>query len=118
MKTSDAENLAIAFSGMLECKGIVGVKIAYNLRKINEELKEYYDYKENLFKKYGEVKDGVLMINKESPSFADYLKEIKPLEDQEVELKLRRFTEKELEGSELNAKQMSLIWELVDENNE
>lgn len=115
MNYSQAESLAVALSSMLDCKGTVGLKIAYNLRKLNDELKEYHEFKQELFKKYGEEKEGNLVINKESENFPLFMNELKPIESQEIEVNLRRFNESELAGSNLTAKQMSMIWELVDE---
>jgi len=109
MKIVEAENLAIQLEKMLGCKGIVGYKIARNFRMINEELKDYFQFKADLFRKYG-VQDGdSLVINKGSENYSLFVKEIKPLEDQEVNFDFRKFTEEELENSELNAEQMLVI---------
>lgn len=114
MKIKQAENLALNLSTLLETKGVVGFKIAYNLRKINDELKEYYQFKSELFKKYGEEKDGQLMINKESENFPSFLKELKPLEEQEIDLALKKINEAELIESGLSASQMASIWEIAE----
>lgn len=116
MKTSQAENLLINLDSLTECNGSIGFKIAYNIRKLSDELKEYVQFKQELFKKYGEENDGQLMINKESPNFSSFIKELNEL-DQEIEIPLMKFSEKDLIDSGLSAKQMSLIWELVDGNN-
>lgn len=114
MKYSQAENLAIALGTLNDIKGIVGFKIARNLRMINDELKEYYQFKAELFKKYGEEKDGQLMINKESENFPLFMKELKPLMETEVNFDFRKITEEELIDSGLTSGQMSLIWEMVE----
>ena len=111
MKTSQAENLLINLNMLTECKGSIGFKIAYNIRKLSDELKEYVSFKAELFKKYGEENDGQLMINRESPNFSSFVKELNEL-DQEIEIPLLKFTEKDLVDSCLSAKQMSLIWEI------
>ena len=115
MKTSQAEQLLINLDSLTECKGSIGFKIAYNIRKLSDELREYVMFKQELFKKYGEENEGQLMINKESPNFSSFIKELNDL-DTEIEIPLMRFTEKDLVESGLSAKQMSLIWELVDGN--
>ena len=115
MKTSQAEQLLINLDSLTECKGSIGFKIAYNIRKLSDELKEYVMFKQELFKKYGEENDGQLVINRESPNFSSFVKELNEL-DTEIEIPLMRFTEKDLVDSGLSAKQMSLIWELVDGN--
>lgn len=115
MKTSQAEQLLINLDSLTECKGSIGFKIAYNIRKLSDELREYVQFKQELFKKYGEENDGQLVINRESPNFSFFVKELNDL-DQEIEIPLMKFTEKDLVDSGLSAKQMSLIWELVDGN--
>lgn len=113
MKISQAENLAIALNLLLDVKGSCGLKIARNLRMINDELREYYQFKAELFKKYGEEKDGQLIINKDDPNFPLFMKELNEL-DHEVEFNFRKITEEELIESGLTAKQMSIIWEMVE----
>lgn len=114
MKYSQAENLAIALGTLTDIKGVVGFKIARNLRMINDELKEYYQFKAELFRKYGEEVDGQLVINKESPNFTPFLLELQPLMDAEVNFDFRKITEEELIESGLTSGQMSLIWEMVE----
>ena len=116
MKTSQAEQLLINLDSLTECKGSIGFKIAYNIRKLSDELREYIQFKQELFKKYGEEIEGNLVINKESENFPLFIKELNEL-DTEIEIPLMRFTEKDLSESGLSAKQMSLVWELYDENN-
>lgn len=112
MKYSQAENLALSLNSLLDIKGSCGLKIARNLRMINDELKEYYQFKAELFKKYGEEKDGQLVVHKDSPNFPLFAKELNEL-DHEIDFDFRKITEEELIESGLTAKQMSLIWEMV-----
>lgn len=115
MKYSQAEQLGIAMYSLLETKGSCGLKIARNLRMIQDELKEYYQRKEELFKKYGEEKDGQLIVEKTSPNFEEFMKQLNEL-DLDVEFPFRKITEQELIDSGLSAKQMAIIWEMVDGN--
>lgn len=114
MKYSQAEQLSVAMYSMLETKGSCGLKIARNLRMIQDELKEYYQRKEELFKKYGEEKDGQLIVEKTSPLFEEFSKELNAL-DLDVDFNFRKITEEELIESGLSAKQMSLIWDYMVE---
>lgn len=109
MKLSQAESLALVLTGMLDTKGIVGFKIARNLRMLNDELKEFNEKKMELFQKYGEEKDGQLIIDKGSKNYPLYLEEIKPYEEHEVEFNFRIITEEELSNSELTAEQMYVL---------
>lgn len=113
MKYSQAEQLGIAMYSLLETKGSCGLKIARNLRMIQDELKEYYQRKEELFKRYGEEKDGKIIVEKTSPNFEEFSKQLNEL-DLDVDFNFRKITEQELIDSGLSAKQMALIWEMVE----
>lgn len=116
MKISQAESLALSLSTMLDTKGVVGYKIARNLRMINEELRDYYEQKQKLFEKYGTEKDGQMVIERDTDEFKKFMEEFSPVMDQEVNFDFRKITEEELIDSGLSAKQMALIWEMVDAN--
>lgn len=115
MKQSQAEQLSIALNSLMDEKGVVGLKIARNKRMIDDELREYYEFKQELFKKYGEERDGQLMISKDSDNIDQFLAELKPLDEQEVDFDFRKITEDELAGSNLTARQMALIWDYMVE---
>ena len=115
MKQSQAEQLSIALNSLMDEKGVVGLKIARNKRMIDDELREYYEFKQELFKKYGEERDGQLMISKDSENIDQFLAELKPLDEQEVDFDFRKITEDELAGSNLTARQMALIWDYMVE---
>lgn len=115
MKQSQAEQLSIALNSLMDEKGVVGLKIARNKRMIDDELREYYEFKQELFKKYGEERDGQLMISKDSENIDQFLTELKPLDEQEVDFDFRKITEDELAGSNLTARQMALIWDYMVE---
>lgn len=117
MTNQQAETLALNLQTMLDTKGITGFKIARNLRMIQDELREYIQFKEGLFRKYGEEKDDQLIVDKDSPNISEFLKELDKLNQQEVQFDFRKITEDELAESGLTARQMGLIWEyMVDES--
>lgn len=118
MKCLEAEKLLFALNTMLDVKGICAFKIVRNKRMLEDELKEYFDFKEQIFRKYGEEVDGQLRVDKDSPKFADFEKEISDLQAQEVEFNFRKITENELAESGLTAGQMSAIWDYMVEENE
>lgn len=115
MKTFEAEMLGISLETMMDTKGIVGLKIARNHRMIEDELKEYYQFKQELFKKYGEEKDGQLVISKDSENYPLFISELKPLEEQELNFSFRMIKEDELADSGLTARQMAMIWDWMVE---
>ena len=112
MKQSEAKLLSISLKSMDE-KGKVAVKIARNIRMIDDELKEYYQYEAELFKKYGTEKDGQLVIDKNSENYQKFLNEMQPLDNEEVSFNFRRFTDEELENSSLNVNQVLLLMEYM-----
>ena len=115
MKISQAKQLSIALNTMMEEKGTIALKLMRNKRMIDEELKEYYKLEADLFRKYGEEKDGQLVIAKDSENYPLFLKEIEPLNNEEVSFDFRKITEEELANSNLTANQMAVIWEwMVD----
>ncbi len=114
MKQSEAKLLSISLKSMDE-KGKVAVKIARNIRMIDDELKEYYQYEAELFKKYGEEKDGQLVIDKNSDNYQKFINEMQPLDNEEVSFNFRRFTDEELENSSLNVNQVLLLMEYMGE---
>ena len=111
MKISQANQLSESLSTMMNVRGKVGFKIAYNKRKIDEELREYLNFKQELFQKYGEEKDGLLQIFKGSDGYQKYLEEIAPIEDEDIKIDFRLFTEDELESSDLTANQIYFLLE-------
>lgn len=115
MRTAEAELLSLALETMMDTKGIVGLKIARNHRMIVDELKEYFEFKQELFKKYGEIKDNQFIIAKDSENYPLFMQELKPLEDQEVNFDFRKITESELADSGLTARQMATIWDYMVE---
>ena len=111
MKISQANQLSESLSTMMNVRGKVGFKIAYNKRKIDEELREYLKFKQELFQKYGEEKDGVLQIFKGSDGYQKYLEEIAPIEDEDIKIDFKYFTEDELENADLTANQIYFLLE-------
>ena len=112
MKQSQAETLSIMFNSMMNEKGSVGLKIMRNKRMIDEELKEYYQFKNELFQKYADGKD---FIEPNTEKGQEYLKEFQPIADMEVDFDFKKITEEELANSNLTANQMAVIWEwMVD----
>ena len=116
MKTSQAETLLLSLSTLTDFKGTVGFKIAKNVHKLQDELKDYIQFKSDLFKKYGEEKDGNLVVDKTKENFGEFMKELNKLGDVEIDIPLVRFNENEIIECGMTSAQMSLIWELIDES--
>jgi hypothetical protein len=70
-----------------------GVAIARNIRKLNEELKEYHEQKDNLIRQYG-TQDGdqiSLDINNRE-AFAQFLAGLEPINKLEFEIDIMKIT--------------------------
>ena len=115
MKILQAELIKSVFETMLDTKGIVGLKIARNLRMINEELLEYNEKKLEIFRKYGREENGQLIVDKDSEHYQDFINELKPYQDMEVSFDFKTFTDEELAESGLNANQMMFLLDLKGE---
>lgn len=114
MKIRHAYDLAVILNSLLKTQGMAGFKIARNLRMIDEELKEYYAKREELFARYGEEVNGQLVISRDSENYPLFMAEMQPYDEQDVEFDFRKITEEEIAGSGLTAEQMLLIWEMVE----
>lgn len=116
MKLLQAESLAVNISQILkDSKGIVGYKLARNLRMINDELKEYYDLKEKLLRKYGTVDGDTLMLSKDSENYPLFMEEMGKIADQEVTFVFRKILEEEIAESGLSGDQIYLLTDLLEE---
>ena len=116
MKLSQAETLAVNISQILkDSKGIVGYKLARNLRMINEELREYYEIKERLLRKYGTADGDTLMLSKDSANYPLFVEEMGKIADQEVNFVFRKISEEEIAESGLSGDQIYLLTDLLEE---
>ena len=113
MKQSQAEALSIALNLMMNEKGAVGFKLMRNKRMIDDELAEYYKFKNDLFVKYA---DGQNFIDPNSDKGKEFIKEFQPIADIEVNFNFRKLTEDELAQSTLTASQMAILWEWMVED--
>ena len=114
MKIKQVEIIKSVLETMLDTKGIVGYKIARNLRMINEELIEYEEVKRELFRKYGREENNQLIIDRDSENYPLFLDELKPYQEQEVEFDFKKITEDELAESGLSANQMMFLMEYFE----
>ena len=109
MKIQEADQMMVILQTMLQAKGIVGFKIARNLRMIEEELKEFNKIKGELFQKYGESKGDNLIIEKDTENFTKYNEDIKPYLEQEVNFDFKKITDDEFMNSDLTAEQIYIL---------
>lgn len=112
MKQSQAEILSVSLNSMMNEKGSLGFKLMRNKRMIDDELQDYYKFKNSLFEKYG---NGENFIDPNTENGKKFLEEFQPIADMEVGFDFRMITEDELAQSTLTAQQMQVIWEWMVE---
>lgn len=94
MKLSQANQLLESLK-TIEVKDLA-FDIARNIRILQNELTEYNQFKQEIFRKYGEEKDGVLSVNPMASNFEEFRKEIALIEDKECDFNFYLFSEEEL----------------------
>lgn len=114
LKTIEAENLYEALKEISsKTKGVTGYAIAKNMRLLNTELTEYRDCKQKLFKEYGEEKDGKIYVDKSSPDFPKFAKELDKFNNLDVEVELMKVKEEDIVESELTGEQMFMFYDYL-----
>lgn len=106
MKISQAENL-LFFINTLDVKGTIAFPLAVNKRKLETELKEFWDIKNSIIQKYGE--NGI--ITDKNPNFQKANEELKPYLEKEIEVNLMKVNDEDLRNSNLNIQQISFLME-------
>lgn len=118
MKYSQAEIIANNLR-TIDAHGHIAFVIAYNIRQIDDELQEYYEFKRELFKKYGREKDGQLSVDLLTENGAKFVEEVTPFDNEEFEPKFKMLTEEELEKADLKtAEFLYLMNNFMQENKE
>ena len=108
------------YNGLMSIADKVTGKLAYcisrNIRKLNTELKEYLDVKNNCIEKYGELsEDGLYSLKLASSKYKEYLTEMKQYDNIEIEVDIMTIDAEQIYESTLNASEMLLIDFIVKE---
>ena len=98
MKIFEAEINLQAMASIMQEKmpRKASMAVAKNLRKYNDELKEYFEQKNELVRKYGKEVDGQYIIEESSDNFKQFLEEIRPLANAEIDIDTMKVTYDEL----------------------
>lgn len=104
----------IYYNNLLSIADKVSGKFAYivsrNIRKLNTELKEYLDIKNNCIKKYGEpAENGIYSLKIDSPKFQEYMTEMDKYDNIEIAVDIMKIVPEETFDSPLTAAEMVLI---------
>lgn len=117
VKNNQAE---IYYNNLIAISSKVTGKFAYiisrNIRKLNTELQEYLDVKNNCIQKYGELgKDGLYSLKTDSKNYADYVNDMKQYDDIEIDIEIMKVLPEDLYSSNLSAAEMLLIDFMIKE---
>lgn len=115
------EIMLAALKPILEKVGEVGYVAARNTRFLNNSLIEYIKFKNDLIRKYGEddldengKSKGTISVNKNSPNFDAFFKEINEIGtiEHEIEIMTLKYEDVKnvLSGNEI----LSIYWMLED----
>lgn len=92
-----------------KCTGKLGFYVAKNIRKMNEELTEYNNSRNELIRKYGKKNGENIVIEPNSESFFKFLEEMKTYDEIETEFETIKFSSSLLEESNLNAQEQMIM---------
>lgn len=106
MKTLQADTIRFNLQPILkEADGVTGFVLAYNNNLLNRELREYDEKRNELMNKYGEqTENGFVLKDNEN-----FIKEISPLAEYEIEINFRKIPEEDLMNSNLKADSMAFL---------
>lgn len=103
----------VIFNAMKNNDGIVGYALAKNYRLLNQELIEYQDIKQKLFKKYGKDNEGTLIIEKDTKEYNEYLKEISKFDEIEIDIDFMKVDEEDFKNSKLTGEEMNILMDYM-----
>jgi hypothetical protein len=96
--------------------GKLGYSISRNIRKLNIELKEYFDMKNKAIREYGEKGENeIYSLKTDSPKFQEYLKEMAEIEDVKISVDIMKVNPEDVYDSSLSASEMLLIDFMIKE---
>lgn len=104
---------------MQKVTGKVAYALAYNLRKIQNELKEYMDFRNELINKYSkELEDGKFGIDMKSKDYIEFSKELKQYDEIAHFIELVEIHPDDICKSNLNADDIFTIDFMIGERHE
>lgn len=115
IKMTNAEAMnGLTVLGQIKETGKLGFAIAKNVRKLQEELKEYLEKRDGLIRKYGhKTEDGQYMV--ENEQVADFLKELREYDTIEFSFNPQMVNEDVFCSGSLTSDQMYVLdWMVQD----
>ena len=127
LKNTEWEYRLNRLKPLLKQRGIVGYVAARNTRIIGDALTEYFDFRHELIKKYGQAdigpdgKDlGTISVRPDSRRFDDFMHELKPIGEVENEICIMTLSYQDAMGELSGEEILDNDWMLIenDENKE
>lgn len=120
MKMSNEAMATMAeFMAKLDEKGKLGYVIAYNMRKLSEESKEYIDLRNKLLQEYGKQSDDGKSVTVDGENYKKFMDELGDIPQIEHEVNIMKVTPEELYSGTLTSSQMAnLMWMVEDTEGE
>ena len=121
MKISN-QNMYQGFMSLQEImdkvSGRLGYVVAYNMRMISNELREYESYRNKAISDYGTPdENGISSIPIGSDAYKHFLEEMKQYDDIEHEVNLLKVNPEDIYSSALTAKDIYNISFMINEGN-
>lgn len=96
--------------------GFPGMIIAITRRKMSDEIAEYVQEKQRIFKKYGQKKGDGWIIPKDSPDFKKAMNEIMQVATYQTNVDIPQFSEEEFirkfQSDSLTAENYNVLYEI------
>lgn len=115
MRMTNAEGAqCLSIMMNIQEKGRLGFAIAKNMRKLNEELREYSEKRDELIMKYGEQQDGdQYKIPPEKVN--DFMNELREYDDMKFDFEPQTISEDDFCSGSLTSDQMYALYWMVSE---
>lgn len=115
MRMTNAEGVeCLSILTSIHEKGKLGYAIAKNMRKLNDEMREYFEKRDELIQKYGEKQDGE-KYKIPPESVQKFMDELREYDEIEFDFEPHMIGEEEFCRGELTSDQMyGLCWMVAE----
>ena len=115
MRMTNAEGAnCLSIMMNIQEKGKLGFTIAKNMRKLNEEMKEYFAKRDDLIRKYGQHQDGD-QYRIPPESVQAFIDELKEYDDIAFDFDPQTISENDFCNGSLTSDQMYALYWMVSE---
>ena len=91
--------IKVLLSQQIEAKGKASYAISKNLRKINQEIAAYEEFRNSLVSKYGEeTENGGHTISMTSEHWSDFIDELTPVANESTEIEVYHLSDSDFDN--------------------